>query len=329
VIYNGYFVAVKAAAAVIAATLAALALAATAGASQLITRNAVHPRLAVNAHGEALVTYSRYGATQRVLAWGAINAHKPTAGLRQERFHLDYSGGWHTHHTIYWRTFRNACRPYTGPPLAFFVAGCDAPDGSYWALQSWQMMLPDLGFKPWTSLQRSWDLHLAHWTGPLAQLSVYTDWIYGGRFHDLFGKYMYAGTPVYGFGTTHFGAPTDGYGRLVYLDTYNSRYGPGWRRENSFVSHNPTGMWCYGFYPFHVKDYPHPRGLTGDATRGPGNGAQYRLSASGPGVTPDVSVVVPGLHDYNPSNPADVAYERQQNAILDSIVGVDKLCRQH
>jgi hypothetical protein len=49
----------------------------------------------------------------------------------------------------------------------------------------------------------------------------------------------------------------------------------------------------------------------------------------GPGVTPDVSVVVPGLHDYDGNNSADVAYERQQNALLDSIVGVDKKCKVH
>jgi hypothetical protein len=46
-------------------------------------------------------------------------------------------------------------------------------------------------------------------------------------------------------------------------------------------------------------------------------------------VTPDVTWEGPGLHDYDPRDPADVAYERQQNAVLDSIVGVDKLCRQH
>ena len=134
---------------------------------------------------------------------------------------------------------------------------------------------------------------------------------------------------MYGFGTTPGGAPTDGYGRLIYLDTYNSRYGPGWRRENSFVSHNPTGIWCYGFYQFDAARYPHPRGTAAHAMRGPGNGEKYRLSADGPGATPDVSIVVAGLHDYDPSNPADVDYERQQNALLDSIVGVDKLCRQH
>ena len=43
----------------------------------------------------------------------------------------------------------------------------------------------------------------------------------------------------------------------------------------------------------------------------------------------DVSVVVAGLHDYNASNASDVAYERQQNALLDSILGVDKKCGVH
>ena len=59
------------------------------------------------------------------------------------------------------------------------------------------------------------------------------------------------------------------------------------------------------------------------------NGARYRLSAVGPGVTPDVSIVVAGLHDYDRSNTADVAYERQQNALLDSSLGVDEKCKVH
>jgi hypothetical protein len=307
----------------------ALALAGPVSASQLITRNAGHPRLAVDRKGEALITYAQNGQPHHVLAWGAIDALPPTSGRPQVRFRLDYSGGWHTYRTNYWQRFRNSCRPYTGPALAFFVTACDAPDGSYWALQAWQVQLPDLGFLPWLPQQRAWELHLAHWTGDLPKLEVWTDWLYSGRFHQVFGRYSYAGKPVYGFGTTRVGAPTDGYGRLIYLDTFNSRYGPGWRRENSFVAHNPTGIWCYGFFQFDASRYAHPKLVKGGTQRGPGNGQKYRLSANGPGVTPDVSVVVAGLHDYNPNNQADVQYERQQNGVLDSIVGPDKLCRQH
>jgi hypothetical protein len=50
---------------------------------------------------------------------------------------------------------------------------------------------------------------------------------------------------------------------------------------------------------------------------------------NGPGVTPDVSMTIAGLHDFDRNNPADAAYEKQQNAIHDSIAANDKLCRQH
>jgi hypothetical protein len=42
----------------------------------------------------------------------------------------------------------------------------------------------------------------------------------------------------------------------------------------------------------------------------------YRLTASGPGVTPDVSWQGPGLHAYDANNPNDVALEHQMNAKL-------------
>jgi hypothetical protein len=129
---------------------------------------------------------------------------------------------------------------------------------------------------------------------------------------------------VYGFGTTRFGAPTDGFGSLVYLDTLDSMYGRGWRRENSFVTHNPTGVFCYGFFTFDPTrgGYKHPPGST--ARRGPGIGAKYRLTASGPGVTPNVAAIVPGLHPFDKANANDVSYNQAQTAQLRS--WGDKLC---
>jgi hypothetical protein len=282
-------------------------LPASASASQLIDRNARGVRLAVNVRGEAMLTYSAHGHVHHVRAWGAINARYPNRHVPQVQFSKDYSGR-------NWLGFRNACRPYTGPRLVFFVAGCAAPDGSYWAAQSWRRTLPNFGGPARASLGQ-WELHLSHWSGPLAQLDAWTDWVYGGRYHHLFGRLTYAGRPVFGFTATHAGSPTDNYGRNIYVDTFDSRYGKGWRRENAFLTHSPAGDFCYGFYPF--------------TSRGPGNGSKYRLTAVGPGVTPDVSVVVPGLHDYDGSNAADVAYERQQNALLDSIAAGDKKCHAH
>jgi len=312
-----------------ASLFAASALCSSASASQLIDRNAHGVELEVNRKGEALLTYRARGAVQHTLAWGAINARQPTSGKPQVRFKKDYAGGWGKYHTDYWRTFRNTCHKYSGPPLVYLVTACTAPDGSHWALQNWQTPLPDLGMTPWLPVQRAWELHLSHWAGPLAKLEAWTDWVYGGRYHEVFGRLTYDGEPVYGFRATRTGAPTDGYGRLIYLDTYNSRYGPGWKRENSFLAHTPTGIYCYGFFKFDpTHGYPHPAGYP-SSPRGPGNGEKYRLTVNGPGVTPDVSVTVRGLHDFDPNNPAHVAYERRQDAILFSILGPDKACRHH
>jgi hypothetical protein len=298
--------------------------------SQLVTRGMTGISLAVNGKGEALVSYrAASGRAQHVLFWGAINARSPNPSVPQARFRLDYAGGWGKYHTQYWRTFGNRCGRYDGPPLAWVEAACKAPDGSYWALQKWQVKLPDLGFTPWTQGQRQWELHLSHWRGPLARLQVWRDWSYAGRYHHLFGLYTYRGHPVYGFSSSIWGAPREGYGRLLYLDTHRSAYGKGWRRENVFLSHNPTGIFCYGFFPHDPtrSGYVHPRGVLG--MRPKGNGDHYRITAVGPGVTPDVMWSAPGLHNYSRTNPGDVAWETRMNAKLDSILGGDQLCGEH
>jgi hypothetical protein len=289
---------------VIATALAALLGANGAFAAQLIDRNATNVRIATNAKGEALLTYSKGGRTKHILVWGAIGALPPSAGGQQVKFKLDYSGGWGKYRTLYWRSFHGACGPYDGPSIPNLVAACKAADGSYWAAQEWPQPLPDLGFTPWTPELRAQWLEVSHWRGALPTLEVHMGWVYNG-FQQLFGRYLYNGAPVYGFGTTRVGAPTDNFGRLLYLDTHDSVYGPGWRRENSFVSHNPTGAFCYGFYSFDPTrgGYRHPADAT--ARRGPGVGDMYRLTASGTGVMPNISVTVPAIGPYDPSRAAE------------------------
>ena len=46
----------------------------------------------------------------------------------------------------------------------------------------------------------------------------------------------------------------------------------------------------------------------------------------GPGVTPDVSITVAGLHNYDTNNSDDVAYEQRQNALQASVVAGDTKC---
>jgi hypothetical protein len=260
-----------------------LACAAPAGASQLIDRNAEGVKLAVNAKGEALLTYTSAGKLKHVLAWGAVNALAPTKARPQVAFKLDYAGGYGKYRNDYWKTFGAACGAYDEAPLGWLVAACKAPDGSYWALQSWQRALPNYGVAA-TPLQSVWELHLSHWTGELPVLTIKTDWAYK-KFDHLYGTFTYNGGGVFGFRSTPAGVPLDTYGRNIYLDTFNSAYGTGWKRENSFLTHRSAGTFCYGFFP-HGS---HPIG----------RGTKYRATIIGPGVTPDMlwQGNAPGLFD--------------------------------
>jgi hypothetical protein len=142
-----------------------------------------------------------------------------------------------------------------------------------------------------------WELHLSHWTGDdLPQLDLHANWAYR-RFDHLFGRFTYRGQPVYGFASTDQGNPLDSFGRNLYLDTYDSAYGSGWHRENSFLMHKGSGDFCYGLYPH--GDHP------------AGNGTRYRATIIGPGVTPDVSWEGTPLGSYNPAEDAVLAGEQR------------------
>ena len=290
---------------IVVVALLAVAAPVSAHASQLIDRNASHVRLEVNRRGQALLTYRADGGVRRVLAWNAMNALPPSADRPQAAFRLDYSGGWRTYRRPFWKTFRDACRTYAGPPIAWFLTGCTAPDGSLWALQAWQRALPNYGVQP-TAQQAVWELRLSHWTGPLPVLTIHLDWAYR-RYDHLFGSLTYLGEPVYGFKATPTGSPLDPFGRNIYVDTLDSAYGAGWWRENSFLSHRGTGTFCYGFYPH--GDYP------------AGKGSAYRATAIGPGVLPDVMWQAAALGPY------DAALDRQLADVMRQTVGNDPLCR--
>ena len=221
-------------------------------------------------------------------------------------------------------TFHDACRPYTGPALPWLVTACTAPDGSYWALQSWQRLLPNLGLTPWLAAQSARELHLSHWTGELPVLEIHLDWVNTQKAQHLFGRLSYLGAPVFGFGSQPDGNPTDTYGRNIYLDVLDAPgYGLGWKRENSFLTHNPGGNFCYAFYP-HV---PYPGYPPGD--RPAGDGSRYRATVIGPGVLPDIGWQAASLGAFDPADTTQSDYEKTMNALSDTFGAVDKLCRQH
>jgi hypothetical protein len=303
---------------------AMIALPAPASASEILARNAKYVSIKVGDKNQAVVNYKVSGVWKHTLVWGAMNARAPSTTVKQVHFKIDYSGGWGAFGRPIWKTMKNRCRRYDGPALPWLVTACKAPDGSYWALQKWQRMLPNYGIKPWTSAQKVWELHISHWRGPLPLLEVHKDWVYSQKFHHLFGKFTYLGTGVYGFSSTSQGSPLDTYGRNLYVDTYNSAYGSGWKRENSFLMHRPEGNFCYGFYK-HVRPARYPRG----PERPMGHGEKYRWTIMGPGVLPVVGGGTTGLEDYDPLNPDHVDYEDAMNDLGDVIRGTDDQCGQH
>lgn len=280
------------------------ALAPTADASQLIARDATSVRLQVDRQARALISYRVGGRQRHVLAWGAVNAIHATEQREQVAFRVDYSGGWRSFGRTLASGFPNSCKPVR-LRLAWLVTACRATDGTYWALQSWQRGLRNYGV-PATGTRDDWELRLSHWRGAIPKLEVGIGWAYG-RFHSLFGRYSWRGRGIHGFSSTPAGVPLDSFGRNLYLDTFNSAYGPGWHRENGFLSHVGTGGFCYGFYPHG----PRPSGM----------GERYRLSVSGPGVLPDVSWV--GV----PPRAYDRAFDRASDGRQAKLLADDRLCQ--
>ena len=157
--------------------------------------------------------------------------------------------------------------------------------------------------------QSVYELHVSHWTGSLAAITVYADWAWGGRFQQLFGQLTYGGQPVYGFSATSVGNPTDSYGRNLYLDTFDSPYGAGWKRENSFLAQYDHGAFCYSFgsrppYPGYPKSPPRA-----------GPGKMYRLTVLGPGVTPAVMWQGPSPGNWDGNNAQDQAIETKADTM--------------
>jgi hypothetical protein len=302
----------------LAVALSALALAPAASASQpLGDLNVTGLTLAVNANGKALLTYLREdGRIRHVLVWGAINARPPSRDVPQVAFRFDYSGGLRSLGHAAAPQFVDRCAPYDGPPLVDLVAGCKAPDGTYWAVQAWQRLLPMRGFAPWLPDQGKLEFHVSHWSGPLAVLEVSQNWTYGGRWQGLFGRLTYLGQPVYGFKTPSSTKHGDGYARYVYIDAHDSAYGQGWRHDAAKVLHLRNGAFCYSFVP----QVP-PPGYPDRAPRGPAIGDAHRVTVMGPGVTPDVQWVGPSLGAYDP------AQDSVFNTLFDELVGpADKVC---
>ena len=286
--------------------------------AHLRRRERDEPALKVNPRGVALVEYStEAGPRRHILVWGAINgiAHQTDSESTQAKFRMDYSGGWKSRQNPrFWRTLRERCARYDGPQLPFFVAGCKAPDGTYWALQAWQRNLPMRGFAPWTDKQKGVELHISHWSGELPDIQIWRHWTYGRAHQGIFGRLTYGGEPVYGTRTPS-ASVRDEWARNVYIDTYNSDFGPDWRHDTAIATHLRNGGFCYSFVPqAPPRGYPStkPNGTasascTGSPRSGPASPRSCRRPSRG--SPPSISVA-----------------QREATERFDEILGGDAHC---
>lgn len=285
-----------------------LFVAAPASASQMIGRNARYASLKVGAlagRQVAAVTYYESGSWHHVLVWGAVNARPYSATTPQVAFKVNYSGGYGSvFGANAWKKLHNTCIASKSlkAAVAMAVAACNmgSNPNEHWALQTWQRGLPNVGVHPRTSLQRSYELHISHWTGVQPVLWLKWGWANasGGIHYDhLYGLMAFHGNRVYGHSSTSVGNPTDSYGRNIYVDTVNPAWAangaytqPGnWIRFNGFLTHYPRGDFCASLYKTNL-------GIT---RPGYNQGTRYRATAMGPGVTPIVQWMGPPPGNYS------------------------------
>ena len=93
--------------------------------------------------------------------------------------------------------------------------------------------------------------------------------------------------------------PLDTFGRNLYLDTLDSALRGGLAAREQLPRRNPTGAFCYGFFPH--------------GSRRPGGASATAITVIGPGVTPDVRWEGAGLPDYDPANAQHVQHEQEAN----------------
>ena len=258
-----------------------------AGASQVISTSTVTGlSLQLNSKGEALLTYNAGGKRVHVLAWGAINASPTKPGTAQVAFKLDYSGGYQKYFQAnptaqalvkQYHKIKGTPGYLTNPVIKKLRAGAahrrqlledcvprrlrqvrraEARVGRRRLQGAGRHLLGRPGVaaqasrlrRPGSGLDDALEVHLSHWSGPLPVLTVNTDWSWH-QWNHLYGTFTYDGAPVFGLASTTTGQPLDSFGRNLYLDTFDSAYGTGWKRENSFLTHKGDGVFCYSVNP--------------------------------------------------------------------------------
>lgn len=170
--------------------VAGLGSAASASASISIAKNVARPALRVDALGNAEVSWSAGGA-RRTLLVPAVGLYLPGGRIRAA----------------------DVSRPTTIRGLPFSRVVRRAPDGTFYALQTWRV-------EPGGPVE----LHFSRWKGGRTGLTLAAE--PAGGTERLVGRAQFQGKPVAGYSRTNSGIR---YRIFAYIDCYACPK-PGWRR---------------------------------------------------------------------------------------------------
>ncbi|HZO96191.1 MAG TPA: hypothetical protein VFB42_02350 [Gaiellaceae bacterium] len=195
------------------AAYAALAClpAAPAAASLKVAADARGASLAVDAAGNAQVTWTGADGGRRTL-------------VVERSGSLRYGG------TL---TGPDVSRP-SGVALPWAVVVRRTADGSLYALQSWRRLQ-----------HGPVELRFSRWQGDPTTLTLRAVCCKWGSV-NVEGGAAFHGRPIYGTRATPQGDPLDAYGRNVYLDTYRDGR---WQRMMGILTHKPTGSFSLWIRP--------------------------------------------------------------------------------
>ena len=109
--------------------------------------------------------------------------------------------------------------------------------------------------------------------------------------------------------------PKDKYGRNLFIDTLNSAYGKGWKRETGILTHRGTGTFCHSFVPQRpVSGYPSQALRPGRARR--------EASRHGRWARRDANVRV----EIAGSDAQDRGRDAEFNSVFDRVMANDSIC---
>ena len=279
-------------------------------AAQLVDRNATGVKIRRTRRARRSLTYRKGGARQARARLGRDQRDRAEGGRapgRSSSSTTRAAGASTTRCTGRLRLGRAAsttvrrCRT-SSPPAR-------RPTGRTGPRRAGRSRFPDLGFTPWLpELSAKW-LEVSHWTGSSRSSRARTGST--RAVPELFGRITYKGQPVYGFGTTRFGAPTDGFGgsSTSTRTTRCTAQAGGARTRSSRTTRPASSVTASTLRPDEGRLQASAR-IDGEAR--PRQRRGVPPDGERPGVTPNIATIVDGAHPYD-RRAADVARQERQS----------------